>query len=245
MPQSTRRSRSRTTSWSAGSAAPTASRARCPSSRAPTSRSGASPRVPGSTRLRTAGPRTLTVAAPACAPGPAAGPLRGDRRPRRGRGGPRHRAQAWSTPPSAPEDPEEFYDHQLVGLARRDHRRRRRSASCAGWSTARAQDLLVIAYAGPRGAGARSSPRSCPRSTSPAAGSSSTTSPVCSTGASERCASTSSRSSRTTSRRSGCRCPARPRRAACSTCTSTTCATGPTTGTAPSTTRRTAGAPAW
>ena len=38
---------------------------------------------------------------------------------------------------------------------------------------------------------------------------------------------------------------ARPGRAACSTCTSTTCATGPTTATAPSTTPPTAAAPAW
>ena len=38
---------------------------------------------------------------------------------------------------------------------------------------------------------------------------------------------------------------ARRASAGCSTCACTTCATGPTTGTAPSTTRRTAAAPAW
>ena len=47
--------------------------------------------------------------------------LRGDRGPRRRRGRPRHRARPPTLDPRrVPEDPDEFYDHQLVGLAAYD-----------------------------------------------------------------------------------------------------------------------------
>ena len=45
----------------------------------------------------------------------------------------------------SPEDPDEFYDHQLVGLAAYDERRARRSAPSPGCVHGGAQDLLRIA----------------------------------------------------------------------------------------------------
>ena len=116
-------------SW-AGSARRTASRARCRSSRAPTSPSGGSPsarcwrsgrraapsrtpRTGGADRRRTRWHQSrLLVTFEGFEDRTAAEALRG---PVTGAG---------SIPPTVPEDPEEFYDHQLVGLAAVDHRRR-------------------------------------------------------------------------------------------------------------------------
>ena len=50
-------------------------------------------------------------------------------------------------PDERPEDPDEFYDHQLVGLRGRDRRRRRRSASSPRCCTCPAQDVLVGTHA--------------------------------------------------------------------------------------------------
>ena len=55
--------------------------------------------------------------------------LRRRRRPQRRRGAARAVPGHRRRPGRAPEDPEEFYDHQLVGLGRVDHRRARRWAS--------------------------------------------------------------------------------------------------------------------
>ncbi len=95
--------------------------------------------------------------------------LRGARRPRRRRGRPRHRC---CTPTIAadetPEDPDEFYDHQLVGLAAYDvdgaRARRGHAPSCT------APPRTCSASGRPTAATrwCRSSRRWCPRSTSPA-----------------------------------------------------------------------------
>ena len=243
-------------SWSAGSASRTGSGARSPSTSAPTSRSAASrpgrrcapSRPPGSA---SAAARRSTVVRHPLAPDGAAGALRGARRPQRGRGGPRHRAARHTRPGGrAPEDPDEFYDHQLVGLAAYDE-----AGPHLGEVTAvvhgAAQDLLTVRTLDGRdtlvpfvgGAGARGRRRRRPgrRRRPPGPGRA------------------VPRRRRAEPRREDRRrldlpdylaplelsLPARPATRACSTCTCTTCATGPTTGTAPSTTRRTAAAPAW
>ena len=92
-----------------------------------------------------------------------------------------------STADESPEDPDEYYDHQLVGLAAHDL-----DGTLLGEVTALvhggAQDLLAHPHARrPRHAGALRHARWCPRSTSPAAGSSSPTGP----GWSRRCPRTS------------------------------------------------------
>ena len=134
------------------------------------------------------------------------GPLRGDRRPHRGRGGPRHRAATADRPGRArPRTPRsstttswsgcavETDDGEPVGeLARIEHDA--------------AQDLLVDPYAGPRGAlpvrhraGARGRPRRRPDRLDDRPGSCCEEDAVM--------ASTSSRSSPTTSPRSGLSLP--------------------------------------
>ena len=152
----------------------------------------------------------------------------------------------------APEDPEEFYDHQLVGLRGRttstatplgevDRRRARRRPGPAGRSARRTAASVLVPFvtalvpevdvAGGRvvvadrpGPG-HAAPRGRLR---PDVRIDVVTifpdylAPL-----------------ELSLRRQGAR------RAGCSTSASTTCATGPTTGTAPSTTPRTAAAPAW
>ena len=175
-------------------------------------------------------------------------------RPQRRRGGPRHRAARHPRPADdVPEDPEEFYDHQLVGLAAYDidgaplgevtaRRPRRAPRTCSPIRTPDGRDALVpfVAALVPevdlrRRPGRRRRParpgHAVPDDEDRAA------------------------SDREDRRRldlprlprpaRALACRARPATRACSTCTSTTCATGRTTGTAPSTTRRTAAAPAW
>ena len=154
------------------------------------------------------------------------------------------------TPGESPEDPEEFYDHQLVGLRGGHHRRDASSASVAGVVHGAAQDLLAVRTTDGRevlvpfvtalvpsvDVAARPDRRRRPPGAALAPR----------RRGAEPCASTSSRSSPTTSRpldlslagkareqRAARRTRARPARP------------GPTTGTAPSTTRRTAAAPAW
>ena len=128
-----------------------------------------------------------------------------------------------STRSELPEDADEWYDHQLVGLAavtpdgdaaRHGHRGRPPARRRTCWPSARRTTARSWC---------RSSPRSSPRSTCWPAGSSSTRRRACSrTSTSGRpadatradvaaCGSTSSRSSPTTSRRSGCRSSARRR----------------------------------
>ena len=64
---------------------------------------------------------TLTVEPHALAPVDAAGDVRRDPRPQRRRGGPRASCCSAAVPADeSPDDPDEFYDHQLVGLAAYD-----------------------------------------------------------------------------------------------------------------------------
>ncbi len=106
-----------------------------------------------------------------------------------------------------PDDPDEFHDHQLVGLRRRVARRRPRSARSTASTTRPSSDLLVLGRPGggtalipfvsaivPDGRPGRR-----PRRRRPARG------PARPVDLPTRCASTSSRSSRTTSRRWTCR----------------------------------------
>ena len=152
-----------------------------------------------------------------------------------------------STPPTSrrPTDPDEFHDQRADRPHRRDHGRRRASAR-SPTSLHHGQDLLVVA----RRAAARRAPLvpfvrgDRPRGRrARAAGSSSTRRPGLLGGSDE----TRHRHDLPRVLRPARRLPARqgPASAASSTSTCTTCATGPTTGTAPSTTPRTAAAPAW
>ena len=75
-----------------------------------------------------------------------AGPLRGPGRPHRRRGAARHHAVADVDPDESPEDPEEFYDHQLVGLRRRRTPTVTRSGAVTGVLHLPAQDVLVRPY---------------------------------------------------------------------------------------------------
>ena len=153
-------------------------------------------------------------------------------------------------PAESPDDPDEFYDHQLVGLAAYDldgahlgevprPRARRRPGPADGAHAGRPRRAGAVR----QGAGARGRRGRRPRRHRRPAGA-----------GRRRCPRTRPDRMRIdvvsifpdylaplelSLRRQG------PRPAGCSTCTSTTCAPGPTTGTAPSTTRRTAAAPAW
>ena len=115
------------------------------------------------------------------------------------------------------DDPDEFYDTDLVGLDRA-HGRRRRLGPVRDVVHAGGADYLVLDVDGPRAAGAVRRRPSCPtvdvgrpgRGRRPARG------PVRPMSAPAR--STSSRSSPTTSRRCGSRCSARPSSAARCSC---------------------------
>ena len=160
-------------------------------------------------------------------------------------------------PDERPEDPEEFYDHQLVGLA---------VHTVDGVHVGEidevlhlpGQDVLAVRRARARTRGricwsrswppsSRGRPRRWPGRDRPAAGAARRRRRPESSraGGLTPCASTSSRSSPTTSTRWSSRWSARPAPTGCWTCGSTTCATGRPTGTAPSTTPRTAAEPAW
>ena len=147
-----------------------------------------------------------------------------------------------------PDDPEEFYDHQLVGLTVVDQAGTVLGTVTEVWHPP-AAPVLAVEPAGrlpgtgavrlrdradrrPRGrpVGRRPAGRNVrrPRGTR-----------------SSQCGSASSRSSPATSIRCGNRCWARRLPMTSSSWRFATCGTGPPTGTAPSTTRRTAAAPGW
>ena len=236
------------TSWSAGSAGRTACAVRSPCRSAPTTRTSGSrrARVLGTDPRRARGP--LTVAQHAARPG-----------------------RCWcsaSTASPIATPPRRLRGTSLtagcVGVA--GHRTTRTSSTTISWSGSTVVDgtggtsarwprsctrrprrcSRCTGPTAPR-SWCRSSPRSCPRSTSQAGRLVVVDPPdgMFARGMRHRCGSASSRSSPATSTRCGSRCWARrsPMRSSSWPCT--TCGTGPPTGTAPSTTRRTAAAPAW
>ena len=157
-----------------------------------------------------------------------------------------------STPTSGPRTPTSSTTTSWSGCAVRDRRRRARSASSPRCCTCRARTCSSCGAPTAARCWCRSSrdrPRGRPRR--PAA-SWSTRRRACSTEpgtttasrrAERACASTSSRSSPSTSRRCGSRWSARPSTTGCSTCRARPARLDHTTGTAPSTTPRTAAAP--
>ena len=150
----------------------------------------------------------------------------------------------------SPEDPEEFYDHQLVGLAAEDLDGEPLGEVTGVLHTAR-QDLLQVRAPDGRETLVPFVPRSSPRSTSPAGR------VVIADRPGLRHRRPRGRGVRPTMRIDivtifpACfasldvSLTGKAATRACSTSASTTCATGPTTGTAPSTTPPTAAAPAW
>ena len=196
---------------------------------------------PGRARARSPSPARAGTAARCCC----AGRSTGRRQTARRRGAAQHQLLV----PVADLPADRGPGRVLRPPAGRPDRARCPTARCSARSpTVRheAQDLLVVRRAdgGERAGAVRRAivpdgrPRRRPRRRRPARGPAGAVSAA-------TCGSTSSRSSPSTSRRCASRCWARPPSAAWSTSACTTCGSGPTTCTAPSTTRPTAAAPAW